>query len=366
VNKRLLQPGERIRVLVVDDSVVIRRLVTHALEEEPSIEVVGSASNGVFALQRIPQLNPDVLTLDIEMPEMDGLETLRHVRRDHPQMRVIMFSTLTDRGAAITLEALTLGADDYVTKASNEGSLDRSMARLREELIPKIKQFFHLLGKTHLAARPESTAIQPLPPQRWSSPTSHSTKVWPRVLAIGVSTGGPAALGAILPELPAGFRLPVLVVQHMPPLFTRLLAERLHSVCHLPVAEAAHGDPVESGKILLAPGDFHFKVAAGGGRVRVCLDQSPPLNSCRPAVDALFTSIGEAYGGAVIAVILTGMGQDGLRGSEILHAHGATVLAQDESSSVVWGMPGAVVNAGIADRVLPLDQVVPEILRRIC
>src|SRR5580700_9882208 len=147
MNQRSLQPGERIRVLVVDDSVVIRRLVTHALEEEPSIEVVGSASNGVFALQRIPQLNPDVLTLDIEMPEMDGLETLRHVRRDHPQMRVIMFSTLTDRGAAITLEALTLGADDYVTKASNEGSLDRSMARLREELIPKIKQFFHLLGK---------------------------------------------------------------------------------------------------------------------------------------------------------------------------------------------------------------------------
>jgi two-component system chemotaxis response regulator CheB len=366
VNKRLLQLGERIRVLVVDDSVVIRRLVTHALEEDPSIEVVGAASNGVFALQRIPQLNPDVLTLDIEMPEMDGLETLRHVRREYPKLRVIMFSTLTDRGAAVTLEALTLGADDYVTKASNEGSLDRSMARLRDDLIPKIKQFFHVPGQTPVAARAGLAAVQSLPPPRWNVPIPNSTKVLPQVLAIGVSTGGPAALGAILPELPAGFRLPVLVVQHMPPLFTRLLAERLHAICHLPVAEAAQGDLVESGKILLAPGNFHLRVASTGGSVRACLDQSLPLNSCRPAVDALFTSIGEIYGGAVIAVILTGMGQDGLRGAEILHAHGASVLAQDEASSVVWGMPGAVVNAGIADCVLRLDQVVPEILRRIC
>jgi two-component system chemotaxis response regulator CheB len=183
------------------------------------------------------------------------------------------------------------------------------------------------------------------------------------VVVIGVSTGGPTALGAILPELPAGFPLPVLVVQHMPPLFTRLLAERLHSACRLPVEEAGQGNLVEAGKILIAPGDFHLKVASNGGGVRVFLDQSPPLNSCRPAVDALFTSIGEVYGGAVIAAILTGMGQDGLRGAQILKAQGASVLAQDEASSVVWGMPGAVVNAGLADRVLPLDQVVPEILR---
>jgi two-component system, chemotaxis family, protein-glutamate methylesterase/glutaminase len=165
-----------------------------------------------------------------------------------------------------------------------------------------------------------------------------------------------------LPKLPSDFPLPVLVVQHMPPLFTRLLAERLHATCRLPVEEARQGVPVEAGKILIAPGDFHLKVAASGAGVRVCLDQSPPLNSCRPAVDALFASIGEVYGGAAIAVILTGMGQDGLRGVQILRARGASVLAQDEASSVVWGMPGAVVNAGLADRVLPLDQVVPEIL----
>lgn len=365
VNKRILQPGERIRVLVVDDSVVIRRLVTHALEEDAEIEVVGVAANGAIALQRIPQYNPDVLTLDIEMPEMDGLETLRRLRRDYPQLRVIMFSTLTERGAAITLEALTLGASDYVTKASNAGSLDDSMARLREELIPKIKQFFVLPGRGRAAAGPEPAQVQAAPLLGRLKPVPLTTKVRPRVVALGVSTGGPNALGAILPQFPADFPLPILIVQHMPPLFTRFLADRLCSSCRLSVKEASQGDQVAAGKILIAPGDFHLKVAGDGCGTRVCLDQSPPQNSCRPAVDALFSSIGEAYGGAVIAVILTGMGQDGLRGAEILKAQGASILAQDEASSVVWGMPGAVVNAGLADCVLPLDQVVPEILRRV-
>jgi two-component system chemotaxis response regulator CheB len=359
LNKRMLQPGERIRVLVVDDSVVIRRLVTQALDQDPELHVVGAASNGAIALQRIPQLNPDVLTLDIEMPEMDGLETLRRVRREYPQLRVIMFSTLTERGAAVTLEALTLGADDYVTKASNEGSLDRSMTRLREELVPKIKQFFHMSAQ-FAAVHTSASARVTVPPPVW-----RGAGLRPKVVAIGVSTGGPTALGAILPELPGEFPLPVLVVQHMPPLFTRLLAERLHSSCRLRVAEAAQGDLVEAGTILIAPGDFHLKVSAAGGQVRVCLDQAPPQNSCRPAVDALFSSIGEVYGGAVIAVVLTGMGQDGLRGAEILKARGASIFAQDEASSVVWGMPGAVAGAGLADRVLPLNQVVPAVLQMV-
>jgi two-component system chemotaxis response regulator CheB len=359
LNKRLLQAGERIRVLVVDDSVVIRRLVTHALEADSSLQVVGAASNGAIALQRIPQLNPDILTLDVEMPEMDGLEVLRHIRRTYPHLRVIMFSTLTDRGAAVTLEALSLGADDYVTKASNEGSLDRSMARLREELVPKIKQFFHLppVSRTPVTS---AAGFMKAPAGR---PVPQAMKVRPKVVAIGVSTGGPTALGTILPQLPADFPLPVLVVQHMPPLFTRLLAERLDSTCRLRVAECSHGKAVTAGGILIAPGDFHMKVAASGTGVCARLDQSPPLNSCRPAVDALFASVGEVYGGAAIAVVLTGMGQDGLRGAQILKAHGASVLAQDEASSTVWGMPGAVANAGIADRVLPLSEVVPEIVR---
>jgi two-component system chemotaxis response regulator CheB len=362
VNQRLLQPGERIRVLVVDDSVVIRRLVTHALEDDPTIEIVGSASNGSIGLQRIPQLNPDVITLDIEMPDMDGLEMLRRIRREYPQMRVIMFSTLTERGAAITLEALTLGADDYVAKVSNEGSLDRSMNRLREEMIPKIKQFFLMPGQARALAA-ASPALNSRPASQAARPAATIMKVTPKVIVIGISTGGPTALGSIMPKFPAGFPLPILVVQHMPPLFTRLLAERLHATCNLPVSEATQDGPVEKGKILIAPGDFHMRLSTAGGSVRVALDQSPRLNSCRPAADALFTSTGEVYGGAVLAVVLTGMGQDGLRGAEILKARGAQVIAQDEATSVVWGMPGAVVSAGLADRVLPLNDVVPEILR---
>jgi two-component system chemotaxis response regulator CheB len=327
------------------------------------IEVVGTASNGAIGLQRIPQLNPDLITLDIEMPDMDGLEMLRRIRREYPKLRVIMFSTLTERGGAKTLEALTLGADDYVAKASNEGSLEGSMARLREEMIPKIKQFFRLPQGNRAVIWPQPAYTRVAPPTWQSTSVLQRAKVPPNVVVIGVSTGGPTALGTIMPELPADFPLPILVVQHMPPLFTRLLAERLNSTCHLPVAEAHHGCLVEPGTILIAPGDFHLKLSSNRDGVRVALDQSPRQNSCRPAVDALFASTGDVYGGAALAVILTGMGQDGLRGTEILKARGATVLAQDEATSVVWGMPGAVVNAGLADRVLPLNGIVPEILR---
>jgi len=357
-NRRLLHLGERIRVLVVDDSAVIRRLVTHALELEPSIEVVGVASNGAIALQRIPQLNPDLLTLDIEMPEIGGLEMLRRIRSDYPLLRVIMFSTLTELGAASTLDALALGADDYVTKASNEGSIDRAVLRLREKLSPRIKQFFQFPGQNDFGDALElshvSTPFLPGLSARASMP--------PKIVVIGVSTGGPTALAAILSKLPVRFPLPVVVVQHMPPIFTSLLAERLGHICLLPVEEASQGAEVNPGKILIAPGGFHLKVALQGDAVGVCLDQSPPQNGCRPAVDALFSSVADIYGGSAIAAILTGMGQDGLRGAQILKAQGARILAQDEASSIVWGMPGAVVSAGLADRVLPLDQIAQELL----
>ena len=359
LSEKILRPGARIRVLVVDDSVVIRRLVTHALEEDPSLEVVGAAANGSIALARIPQLNPDVVTLDIEMPEMDGLETLRRIRKDFPYLRTIMFSTLTERGAAVTMEALTLGADDYVAKAANAGSLDRSMANLRLQLIPKIKQFFRL--ETVPAASPQTPPTanglcpKPLPRRAWT----------PQVVAIGVSTGGPTALGAMIPQFPATFPLPILIVQHMPPLFTRFLAERLQASTPLKVEEAAEGSPVQPGKVLIAPGDYHMKVSGKEPAAVVTLDQSPPENSCRPAVDVLFRSVSTVYGADAILVILTGMGQDGLRGVEALKAGGAYVIAQDEASSVVWGMPGAVAGAGLADCVLPLDRIVPEILKRV-
>lgn len=349
--------------MVVDDSVVIRRLVTRSLEQDPAIEVVGSASNGILGLQRIPQLNPDVVTLDIEMPGMDGLEMLRNIRQAYPNLRVIMFSTLTERGAAITLEALSLGADDYVTKASNEGSLGESMARLDRELIPKIKQFFSLPTDRE---REHKTRVAVASPGANGIPAKKIFRAqlkFPHVVAIGSSTGGPAALSAILPKLPGDFPLPIVLVQHMPPFFTRLLAERLDASCALRVKEAVHGDEVKIGQILIAPGDFHMRAVAENGRVTVVMDQGPQENFCRPAVDVLFRSVNEAYSGAVLGIVLTGMGQDGMRGAEVLKASGATILAQDEATSVVWGMPGAISHAGLADRILPLEELAPEIMR---
>jgi len=361
-NRRLLSRGERIRVLAVDDSVVIRRLIAKALSDHPSIELIATASNGALGLQRIDQLHPDVVTLDIEMPDMDGLEVLRRIRKEFPATRVIMFSTLTERGAAITLEALALGADDYVTKSTNEGAAAVSPAeKLQQGLLPKITQFFKFPDDEVIPQAVQSgdriaktSAAHPWQP-----------KGKPKVVVIGVSTGGPAALGVILPKFPVTFALPILVVQHMPPLFTRFLAERLNGTCSLRVEEATEGSAVGPGKIFIAPGDYHMKIAAKNGQVGVSLDQSPQENYCRPAVDVLFRSVAEVYGGSVLAVVLTGMGQDGLRGTEVLKAQGATVFAQDEASSVVWGMPGAVAQSGLADKVLSLNDIVPQIMSAV-
>ena len=352
---RVLQPGQRIRVLVVDDSVVIRRLVCHALEEDAGLEVCAVAPNGRMALARIPQVNPDVITLDIEMPEMDGLEMLRELRRQNRAVPVVMFSTMTERGASATLEALSLGADDYVTKASNAGSLAVSLASLRQELIPKIRQFFEM-------AQPRTS--QPAAPVSPVHPLAAVSKPCQRrAVGIGVSTGGPAALARLVPQFPAGFTLPIFVVQHMPPMFTRLLADRLATLTPLAVREALDGEKPEPGRIYIAPGDQHMRVVQSACGPSITLDQTSPLNSCRPAVDALFNSLADVYGSAVVAAVLTGMGQDGMRGAERLAARGAHVIAQDEATSVVWGMPGAVVNAGLASEIVPLEGVVPAILR---
>ena len=346
-------------MLVVDDSVVIRRLVTQALSQHPAIEVVGVAANGTLSLQRIAQFTPDVITLDIEMPEMNGLETLRHIRRDYPSTRVIMFSSLTERGASITLEALTMGADDYLPKSATYFSGDTPTARLQQVLIPKITQFFNF--SEHGAQ--DGSQSEPARAPSISPRKRVLTGAAPKVVVIGVSTGGPTALNEILPSFPSDFPLPILIVQHMPPLFTRLLGERLNANCVLHVEEAKQGTIVEPGRILIAPGDYHMAVAPTTEGVGVILDQSAQQNFCRPAVDVLFRSAAEVYGASVLAVVLTGMGQDGLRGAETLRACGATVFAQDEETSIVWGMPGAVVSAGLADRVLPIQEIAPEVIR---
>jgi two-component system chemotaxis response regulator CheB len=359
-DKRKVLRDRKIRVLVVDDSVVIRRLVTHALSAEEGIEVVSAASNGAIALQRISQFTPDVVTLDIEMPELDGLETLRRIRRSHPELPVIMFSTLTERGAAITLEALTLGASDYVTKAANAGSLDNSMISLRSELVPKLKQFFYSGSDARPVSPPPTVPSTQAPVI--VKPGQRSSSVRPQVVVIGTSTGGPNALAALLPMFPKDFGIPILIVQHMPPVFTRFLAERLNSISAIRVEEVSNGTRLESGKALVAAGGFHMRLHREGSGVVATTDQEPPENSCRPAVDVLFRSAADVYGPAVMAIMLTGMGNDGLRGTEILHRKGAYVIAQDEDSSVVWGMPGCIANAGLAHATLDLSRIVPEIL----
>ncbi len=354
---RTIPAGRQIRVLIVDDSVVIRRLITRALSEDADLEIVGTAPNGSVALAKIPQVNPDVVTLDIEMPEMDGLETLRQIRKLYPRLLVIMFSALTERGAAKTLEALSLGANDYVTKAANVGSLEKSLERLRGELAPRIRQFFNL--KTPAPVLEAQPVLVPNPPARrnWQSKKE--------IIAIGVSTGGPNALAEIFPLFPADLPCPIVIVQHMPPIFTRLLAQRLQSCSHIRVEEAGQGTPIEPGKAVVAAGGFHLVLKRSGTAIVAALDKSPPVNSCRPAVDVLFASVAAIYGSRALGVILTGMGQDGLSGVKQIKAKGAAVIAQDKATSVVWGMPGFVAQAGLADVVAPIDEIAPEILKRV-
>ena len=363
----------RISVLVVDDSVVVRRLVTDVLAGEADIDVVGTAPNGRIALAKIPQLNPDLVTLDIEMPVMDGLETLKELRAAYPRLPVIMFSTLTERGATASLDALELGAQDYVTKPANVGSVQASMQAVREQLAPKIRSLCLRRDTATTnrstpaagASAPVRLRTQPVAPPVVRRATTPQRHVPPDVVVIGVSTGGPDALATVLAALPGSLRVRVVVVQHMPKTFTRLLAERLDKKSPLSVAEAVDGEPVVPGRVLLAPGDFHLRLRRTREGVVTVLDQGTPENFCRPAVDVLFRSAVTAYAGRCLGVILTGMGHDGTRGAQAIVDAGGEVIAQDEESSVVWGMPGAVAAAGLASEFLPLSGVAAAVTRRV-
>ncbi|MBA4016991.1 MAG: chemotaxis response regulator protein-glutamate methylesterase [Pirellula sp.] len=346
----------KIRILIVDDSVVIRRLLTDILSQEPGIEVAGIAPNGRIALAKLPQINPDLVTLDVEMPELDGLETLRELRKTYPKLPVIMFSTLTARGAAETLDALALGASDYVAKPANVGSVAAGIQSVREQLLPKIRALCAPRVAVPKLPAAASGVARPLKPSA-TGPRCFEVAV------IGSSTGGPQALSKLLTALPADFPVPIVVVQHMPPLFTQHLANRLNQECALRVSEAQVGDRLEPGRVLIAPGDFHVELVRRGTEVRVALNQAPPENSCRPAVDVLFRSAASIYGANSLGVVLTGMGQDGLRGSEAIVQSGGAVIAQDQATSVVWGMPRAVAEAGIAHAVLPLTNIAQELLK---
>jgi two-component system chemotaxis response regulator CheB len=346
------RPPHRIRVVVVDDSVVIRRLVKDVLADDPNIDVVGVAENGEVALTKIAELKPDAVTMDIEMPRMNGIECVRALRKTHPRLPVVMFSTLTERGAAATLDALAAGASDYVTKPANVGSVAESRANIRDQLIPK------LMALT--AARRLVSTNAPPPPRPPVAPRAPRTNPF-GVLAIGCSTGGPDALAVVLGGLPRDLAVPVVIVQHMPPLFTRMLAQRLDAGSELTVREASDGDPLLPGHALVAPGGRHLALKRTAAGACVQLNDDAPENFCRPAVDVMFRSVAALYRDRGLAVVLTGMGRDGALGAKAVRDAGGEVFAQDEMTSVVWGMPGAVVGAGQADRVLPLGDVPREL-----
>jgi two-component system chemotaxis response regulator CheB len=343
-----------IKVLVVDDSLVIRRLVTEALDADPLIDVIGVAQNGSIALRKINELKPDAVTMDIEMPVMDGISCVREVRKTHPRLPIVMFSTLTESGAAATLDALAAGASDYVTKPSNVGSVGESKQSIREQLIPRLVA---LTGAQRPALRTAGQRPAPAPPPPTARPTPREPGAGFDVLAVGSSTGGPDALAKLLAGLPRDLPVPVVVVQHMPPIFTRMLAERLNSNGPVTIVEAEERMVLRPGTVLIAPGGRHLEINSRGGVVTANLTDAPPENYCRPAVDVLFRSVARVFTHRALGLVLTGMGKDGTQGARKIREAGGQVFVQDESTSVVWGMPGSVVAAGQADRVIPLPEI---------
>lgn len=367
----------KIKVLIVDDSAVMRKIISSALLKEPSIEIVGYASNGIQAIDNVRTLNPDVVTLDIEMPEMDGLSALKEIRKENKRLPIVMFSTLTHKGAQAAVMALTAGASDYVGKpTTSAGSIEGAFKVLESELIPKIIGLAKRsrLRNAQVSQKPSSAqAVLIKKNELGTINTVTSTKAPNKLLVpnkpisavcIGVSTGGPMALMQVFSQIQNPLPVPIFIVQHMPPNFTNLLAARLCTAGVTTVKEAKEGDIAEPGNAYIAPGGFHMVLASMGPQVVMHLNTNPPENSCRPAVDVLFRSASDIYGGNLLSVVLTGMGYDGLKGCQYIKARGGQVIAQDEESSVVWGMPGAIAEHNLAEVLLPIDRIADEIIFR--
>jgi two-component system chemotaxis response regulator CheB len=364
--------AEPIRVMVVDDSAVIRGLITRALESDPGIRVLHSAGNGKVAAETAARADIEVVVLDIEMPVMDGIAALPKLLEAKPGLQVVMASTLTRRNADMSLKALAAGAADYVTKPSSSTELV-SAEDFKRELTAKVKALGHAFrrgqgrrgrsaGAPPATVRPRATA-----PAHPAAPTPIQLRpeaaIAPEIVAIGSSTGGPQALFKVLGGLGGRTDLPILITQHMPATFTAILAEHIAQASRIPTAEARDGEPVERGRIYVAPGDIHMTVAIEGGQRIIRLVKSAPENFCRPAVDPMLRSVAQVYGARALIVILTGMGSDGQKGSAAVVAAGGSVIAQDEATSVVWGMPGAVARAGLCSAVLPLSEIAPYLRR---
>ncbi|QWG24429.1 chemotaxis response regulator protein-glutamate methylesterase [Bradyrhizobium sediminis] len=375
---------EPLRVMVVDDSVVIRGLISRWVGSEPDMVVAASLRTGLDAVNQIERVNPDVAVLDIEMPELDGISALPLLLAKKRNLIIIMASTLTRRNAEISFKALSLGASDYIPKP--ESTREQAAAEtFHHDLIQKIRSLGAKLRRTvpaspHLPGTGHPTTNPPLAtPDRPREPLSRLLQApvaqpplvrrafsshAPRALLIGSSTGGPQALMTLVGEIGAVIdRFPVLITQHMPPTFTTILAEHLARSSHRPAHEAVDGEIVKAGRIYLAPGGRHMRVVRRGTDVAIALDDGPPVNFCKPAVDPLFSSAIDVWQGGILAVVLTGMGSDGMRGGKEIVAAGGSVIAQDEATSVVWGMPGAAANAGICSAILPLGQIAPKLVR---
>lgn len=358
------------RVLVADDSALFRRVLTDVLKSLPDVQVVGSVPNGKLAVQRVRELKPDLLTLDIEMPNMDGLAVLDALRDAGEDTMVIMVSSLTLSGGRMTMKALEKGALDFITKPDTAGA-EASKAAILKELAPRVRA---------LANRREIRNILRDNPQPAQSKipqairTAHdlgkvseamkrvATASKPEIILIGVSTGGPNALAQLLPALPGNIGVPILIVQHMPPIFTHSLAESLSAKCALKVCEGSHNQKVEPNTVYIAPGGKQMRLVPEAGNLKMIeITDDPPENNCKPAVDYLFRSVANRFPGRAMAVILTGMGSDGTLGLRLLKRHGCYVIAQDETSSIVFGMPKAAIDAGVVDTVLPLEAIAARI-----
>jgi two-component system, chemotaxis family, protein-glutamate methylesterase/glutaminase len=358
------------RVMVVDDSAVIRGLLSRALEGDPELRVVASVGDGQMALNALSRQGIDVIVLDIEMPVMDGLTAIPKLIAIDPAVKIIMASTLTLRGAEVSMKALQSGAADYVTKPSSTRELGAADS-FKRELVSKVKALAISArragsrNRTGLRNERLPTPLTSFPRPRSMDPAAVVLRQMPAVppspdiIAIGSSTGGPQALFEVLSHLKGGVRQPILITQHMPATFTTILAEHITRQCGIPCAEAKDGEPLVGGRIYLAPGDFHMILATKGTGTVLSVNKDPPENFCRPAVDPMMRSIAKIYGKRALAIILTGMGQDGMRGCTELVAAGGLTIAQDEPSSVVWGMPGAVATAGLCSAVMPLREIGP-------
>ncbi|HID56811.1 TPA: chemotaxis response regulator protein-glutamate methylesterase [Candidatus Poribacteria bacterium] len=341
--------GNRVRVLVVDDSPFMRAAIKRILESDPDIEVIGTAGDGLEAIEKVKRLKPDLVTLDVQMPRMDGLTALRRIMSEHP-LPVIMLSSMTEDGARVTLEAMEIGAVDYLPKNIRQSSLD--IIKVRKELLEKVKVIARSWRKKRYEPKGPTAGVKPKisPATRARHPIE--------IVVIGVSTGGPRALQRLLPKLPGDLPAGILIAQHMPPQFTKLLAERLDQMCRIRVVEGKNGEEVCDGKAIIAPGGRHMKVIAlDGAHPRIRVIERVEGMIYVPSVDLLMESAAKVYGDKVLALILTGMGNDGLKGMKAIKERGGVTLAQDESSSVIFGMPKACIEAGLVDEVLPLNEI---------